>query len=396
MPVREIKSDIYSVGAIDWDRKLFDELIPLPDGTSYNSYIVKGSQKTALIDTVDPAKEKELLANLEKLKIDKIDYVIASHAEQDHSGSIPKMLELYPDAKVVTNPKCQKMLMDLLSIDDSKFIIIEDGEILPLGNKTLQFIFAPWVHWPETMLTYLKEDKILFTCDFLGSHLASDKLFVEDEKTVYIAAKRYFAEIMMPFRTTIRKNIEKISELEVDIIAPSHGQVYKNPEFIISAYKDWISDEVKNEVVIPYISMHGSTAKMVEYFKNALKDRGIRAKPFNLTETDIGELAVALVDSATVVIGSPTVLTGPHPAAVYAAYLANALRPKTKFVSIIGSYGWGGMMVEQLKGMLGNLKVELLEPVIAKGYPKEEDFDALNKLADEILKKHETIIRKEV
>jgi len=396
MPVREIKSDIYSVGAIDWDRKLFDELIPLPDGTSYNSYIVKGSQKTALIDTVDPAKEKELLANLEELKIDKIDYVIANHAEQDHSGSIPKMLELYPDAKVVTNPKCQKMLMDLLSIDDSKFIIIEDGEILPLGNKTLQFIFAPWVHWPETMLTYLKEDKILFTCDFLGSHLASDKLFVEDEKTVYIAAKRYYAEIMMPFRTTIRKNIEKISELEVDIIAPSHGQVYKNPEFIISAYKDWISDEVKNEVVIPYISMHGSTAKMVKYLENALKDRGIRAKPFNLTETDIGELAVALVDSATVVIGSPTVLTGPHPAAVYAAYLANALRPKTKFVSIIGSYGWGGMMVEQLKGMLGNLKVELLEPVIAKGYPKEEDFDALNKLADEILKKHETIIRKEV
>lgn len=396
MPVREIKSDIYSVGAIDWDRKLFDELIPLPDGTSYNSYIVKGSQKTALIDTVDPAKEKELLANLEELKIDKIDYVIANHAEQDHSGSIPKMLELYPDAKVVTNPKCQKMLMDLLSVDDSKFIIIEDGEILPLGNKTLQFIFAPWVHWPETMLTYLKEDKILFTCDFLGSHLASDKLFVEDEKTVYIAAKRYYAEIMMPFRTTIRKNIEKISELEVDIIAPSHGQVYKNPEFIISAYKDWISDEVKNEVVIPYISMHGSTAKMVKYLENALKDRGIRAKPFNLTETDIGELAVALVDSATVVIGSPTVLTGPHPAAVYAAYLANALRPKTKFVSIIGSYGWGGMMVEQLKGMLGNLKVELLEPVIAKGYPKEEDFDALNKLADEILKKHETIIRKEV
>lgn len=396
MPVREIKSGIYSVGAIDWDRKLFDELIPLPDGTSYNSYIVKGSQKTALIDTVDPAKEKELIANLEELKIDKIDYIIASHAEQDHSGSIPKMLELYPDAKVVTNLKCKKMLTDLLFINDDKYIVINDGETLPLGNKTLQFIFAPWVHWPETMFTYLKEDKILFTCDFLGSHFASNKLFVEDETAVYLAAKRYYAEIMMPFRTTIKKNIEKISELEVDIIAPSHGQVYKNPEFIINAYKDWISDEVKNEVVIPYISMHGSTAKMVECLGNALEDKDIKVKSFNLTKTDLGELAVALVDSATVVIGSPTVLTGPHPAVVYAAYLVNALKPKTKFVSVIGSYGWGGMMVEQLKEMLGNLKVELLEPVIVKGYPKKEDFEALNKLADEILKKHETIIGKEV
>jgi len=152
MSAREIKSDIYSVGAIDWDRKLFDELIPLPEGTSYNSYIIKGNQKTALIDTVDPAKEKELIANLEELKIDKIDYIIASHAEQDHSGSIPKILELYPDAKVVTNLKCQKMLMDLLYINDDKFIIIDDGETLSLGNKTLQFIFAPWVIGPKRCL----------------------------------------------------------------------------------------------------------------------------------------------------------------------------------------------------------------------------------------------------
>jgi flavorubredoxin len=372
MPAREIKSGVYSVGAIDWDRKLFDELIPLPDGTSYNAYLIKGTLKTALIDTVDPAKEGELIANLEELEVDKIDYVIASHAEQDHSGSIPKILELYPDAKVVVNPKCKTMLMDLLSINDDKFITIGDGEILSLGDN-------------ETMLTYLKEDKILFTCDFLGSHFASDKLFVEDEAALYIAAKRYYAEIMMPFRAAIRKNIEKISELEIDIIAPSHGQVYKNPGFIINAYRNWISDEVKNEVVIPYVSMHGSTAKMVEYFVNALKDRGIRAKPFNLTEMDLGELAIAIVESATVVVGSPTVLTGPHPAVVYAASLLNALRPKTKFVSIIGSYGWGGKMVEQVKGMLPNLKVELLEPVIVKGYPKKEDFESLNARYAEIL-----------
>jgi len=391
MVVREVKPNIYSVGVIDWDRRLFDELIPLPDGTTYNAYLVKGSERTALLDTVDPKKVSELIENFEKLGVKKIDYIISHHAEQDHSGSIPEMLKLYPDAKVVTNKKCKSMLIDLLLIPEDKFIEVEDGETLSLGNKTFEFIFAPWVHWPETMLTYLKEDKILFPCDFLGSHLATSEVFVEDKEKVYKAAKRYYAEIMMPFRTSIKKNIEKIESLDIDIIAPSHGPVYKNPEFIINAYKDWISNEVKNEVIIPYVSMHGSTEKMVKYFIDALIEREITVKPFNLTKTDIGELAMALVDAATIVIGSPTVLVGPHPSAVYAAYLANALRPKLRFVSIIGSYGWGSRMLDIIKGMIPNLKVELINPVLIKGYPKDEDFRLLDKLADTILEKHKNI-----
>ena len=385
---RELKPNIYAVGAIDWDRRLFDELIPLPDGTSYNAYLVKGSEKTALIDTVDPTMTDVLEKNIEKLGTGDIDYVIANHAEQDHSGSLPKILGIYPSAKVVCTPKCKDLLMDLLLIPEDKFITVTDGEILSLGDKTLEFIHAPWVHWPETMLTYLREDKILFTCDFLGSHLATSDLFVTDEATVYEAAKRYYAEIMMPFRTTIRKNLEKIKDLEIEIIAPSHGPAYDKPDFILNAYRDWASDEVKNEVVIPYISMHGSTKEMVDYFAEALIERGITVKQFNLSEPDIGKLAMALVDTATVVIGSPTVLVGPHPKVVYAAYLANALRPKLKFVSIIGSYGWGSRMVEQLTGMMPNLKVEILDPVMIKGVPKEEDFEALDRLADEIVNKH--------
>jgi len=172
------------------------------------------------------------------------------------------------------------------------------------------------------------------------------------------------------------------------MIAPSHGPIHNKPDFILNAYKDWISDDVKNEVIIPYVSMHGSTDKMVRYFVNALMKRDITVKPFNLTKTDIGELAKALVDAATIVIASPTVLVGPHPAAVYATYLANALRPKTKFASIIGSYGWGGKMVDTITGMLGNLKVELISPVIVKGYPTEDNFKDLEKLADEIFNKH--------
>jgi len=388
MASRLLRPNIYSVGAIDWDRRLFDELIPLPDGTSYNAYLIKGSEKTALLDTVDPTKEHELLANLEKLEVKNIDYVIAHHGEQDHSGAIPTILKTYPKAKVVTNPKCKSMLMDLLLIGEQKFITVNDRETLSLGDKTLEFVYTPWVHWPETMGTYLREDRILFSCDFFGSHLAISDLFVTDEALVYEAAKRYYAEIMMPFRAAIRKNLEKIKDLDIKIIAPSHGPVYDKPEFILNAYKDWVSDEVRNEVILPYVSMHGSTRRMVDYFVHALTERGITVKPFNLTRTDIGELAMALVDAATIVIASPTVLVGPHPNVVYATYLANILRPKLRFASVIGSYGWGGKMIEQITGMLTNLRAEILPPVLVKGHPKEEDFKSLNGLADEILRKH--------
>ncbi|MCD5384236.1 FprA family A-type flavoprotein [candidate division WOR-3 bacterium] len=388
MVAREIKDGVYVVGAIDWDRRLFDELIPLPDGTSYNAYLIKGSEKTALIDTVDPTKENELVENIRKLGINNLDYIIANHAEQDHSGTIPKILDIYPDAKIVTNPKCKTMLVDLLQVPEDKFLVIKDRGTVSLGNKTLEFIFAPWVHWPETMFTYLKEDSVLFPCDFLGSHVATSELFDKDEAKIYTAAKRYYAEIMMPFRTTIKKHLLTIENLNIDIIAPSHGVVYKKPEFILNAYRDWVSDEVKNEVIIPYVSMHGSTARMIDHFVSALLEHKIVVKPFNLIHTDIGELAMALVDAATIVIGSPTVLVGPHPAVLYAVYLVNALRPKTRFISIIGSYGWGGKMVEQVKGMLSNLKVDLIEPVIVKGYPREEDFRSLDRMAIEIFTKH--------
>ncbi|MBU2608887.1 MAG: FprA family A-type flavoprotein [Chloroflexi bacterium] len=388
MKAREIRPEVYWVGAIDWDRRLFDALIPLPDGTSYNSYLIKGSEKTALIDTVDPTKENVLLNHLNQLGVENIDYVIANHAEPDHSGTIPRVLEQYPQAKVVATPKCKDMLIDLLMIPESRFMTVGDKETVSLGDRTLEFIHAPWVHWPETMLTYLREDKILFSCDFFGSHLATTDLYVTDEGQVYEAAKRYYGEIMMPFRTTIQNNLEKIKGYQIDIIAPSHGPMYDQPEFILKAYHSWAFDEPKNIVVVPYTSMHRSTLKMVEYLVGALVQRGVTVKQFDLTVTDIGKLAMALVDAATVVIGTPTVLAGPHPNAAYAAFLTNALRPNLRFVSIIGSYGWGGKTVEQLAGMIPNLKVELLEPVLSQGLPGEADFRALENLAETIAQKH--------
>ncbi len=391
MAVRKLKNGIFSVGAIDWDRRLFDELIPLPQGTTYNAYLIKGSKKIALIDTVDPPMESELLKNLKRLDIESIDYVISNHAEQDHSGTLPKILEVYPDAKLITNDICKSMLMDLLLIPEEKFQVIGDKDILSLGDRTLEFILTPWVHWPETMSTYLREDKILFSCDFFGSHYASSETFMKDEVIVLEDAKRYYAEIMMPFRSHIKKNLEKLEDYQIDMIAPSHGAVYDKPNLIINAYKDWISDKVKNEVVIAYVSMHGSTKEMANYLFDELVDRGIKVTLYNLIKTDIGELAISIVDAATIILGTPTVLVSPHPDVAYAAVLANALRPKTKNIGIFGSFGWGGKSVETLKSLIPNLKAEILRPVLAKGHPKEEDYNALDKLADEILIKHKEL-----
>ena len=386
MKARQIRPGIHWVGAIDWDRRLFDALVPLPDGTSYNSYLVQGSQKAALIDTVDPSMTGVLMSHLEDVPV--IDYVIANHAEQDHSGSIPHVLEKYPDAKIVTTPKCRDLLMALLLVPEERFITVNDGETLSLGDKTLEFIYAPWVHWPETMLTYVREGRVLFPCDLFGSHLATTDMYVSDEGQVHEAAKRYYAEIMMPFHATIEKHLEKLAGYQIDVIGPSHGPMHDKPSFIMEAYRSWVFGPLKNIVVLPYVSMHGSTQRMVDYFVGALVDRGVTVKQFNLADIDIGKLAMALVDAATLVIGTPTVLVGPHPNVAHAAFLANALRPRLEFASIIGSYGWGSKAVEQLTGMIPSLKAEVLAPVISKGLPAEEDFKALDNLAKTIAQKH--------
>jgi flavorubredoxin len=386
---REIIKGVDWVGAVDWDRRLFDSLIPLPDGTSYNAYLVRGSEKTALLDAGDPSKIAELESYL--ADVPRIDYLVAHHAEQDHSGLIPFVLGRYPEAKLVCTPLAKGMLIDHLAVSADRIMTIGDGEKLALGGKTLRAIHAPWVHWPETMSTYLEEDRVLFSCDWFGSHLAASSLYVEDEARIYEPAKRYFAEIMMPFRKIIQNDMDKIKDLPIDIIAPSHGPIYKRPAFIMDAYREWISDEPKNEVVIPWVSMHGSTALMVERLIARLARKGIQVQPFNMAVSDIGKVAMSLVDAATLVVAAPTVHVGPHPMVASAVFLANALRPKVRFASIMGSYGWSSKMVEAIQGMIPNLKVELLAPVIARGLPKKADLEAVDALGDAIALKHRAI-----
>lgn len=388
--IKEIVSGMYSVGSNHRDRKVFDELIPLPDGTTYNSYLIKGEKYNVLIDTVDPIKSEELIYNLKKINLP-IHYIVSLHAEQDHSGSIPDILKNFPESKVITNEKCKSFLMDLLFVPEDRFYVVKDKERFDIGKRILEFIFTPWVHWPETMVTYLWEEKILFSCDFFGSHYGTDDITIDIKEGIFEPAKRYYAEIMIPFRSVIKNNLSKLKEYDIKMICPSHGPIHKEPKLILDAYEDWISDNVKNKVIIPYVSMHGSVKNIVDYLSKRLDEKGIAVNEINLGDGDIGELAIEMVDAATIILGTPTMLVNIHPLAAYAVYLLNALKPKTKFFSMVSSYGWGGKAVEFVKSQITNLKCEIIEPVFIKGNLKEQDKSSLDNLAEKVFEAHKSL-----
>ena len=383
--MRQVTEGIYWVGVMDWDRRWFDALVPTPDGTSYNAYLVRGSRATALLDTVDGAFEKNLLRKLAGLE--RLDYVVAHHAEQDHSGALPAVLERFPEARVLCTPRCADFLKDLLPVPQERIRTVADGEEVSLGDRTLRFMHMPWVHWPETMVTYCPEEKILFTCDMFGSHLATPELEVSNER-VLEPARRYYAEVMMPFRGQISKHLQRLSSIEVEIICPSHGPVYRDPRMIMEMWRAWVNGAPKNEVLIPYVSMHGSTQVLVERLVDSLAERGIPATPMNMLTNDLGRLAMALIEPMTIVFASPVVVLGLHPMVQQAAYTAAMLKPKARFVSLLASYSWGGKPEEQLKGLLGSWKVEYLQGVMCKGHPRGEDLKASDDLAELIRVKH--------
>ena len=391
MKFQEIKNNVFYCGLNDEDRVIFDELIPLEHGTSYNSYLVVGSEKTAIIDTMYPPKSDEYLKNLDENGITKVDYLIANHGEQDHSGTLPKLIEKYPDAKVVTNPTCKTNLMEMLFIPEDRIMTIKNEEELSLGDKTLKFIFAPNVHWPDTMFTLIKEDNLLCTCDFLGAHYTFADVFAVPSEELEKSAKRYYAEIMMPFRVMCNKYTKMIKDMNIDMILPSHGPVHKNPDYILDLYTDWTSDLGKNLVLLPYVSMYGSTEDMIDYLKSELAKHGIESIKHDIITDDLGDLAMALVDGTTIVLGTSMVVAGPHPASVNIAYIASILKPKAKFASFVGSYGWGGNLFGILGDILAKLRLDVIEPVIVKGKPTTDDFKKLDDMVQSIVEKHKSL-----
>jgi flavorubredoxin len=390
--IPEISKNVFAVGSKDWNRRMFDALIPLPQGTSYNAYLIKGEEKTALIDTVNPGFEEEFKDKINMVsKLEKLDYLIMNHAEPDHSSAILYIMDAAPNSVLVTTERGVKMASLYHKLPENRIKVVGEGDSLDLGGKTLRFIEAPWLHWPETMFTYLPEDKVLFPCDFFGAHTAQG-IYDEDLEDLIPLAKRYYGEIMMPFGKMGAKALEKIKNLEIEIIAPSHGPVYKNPERIIEPYRKWTAGETENKALIVYVSMWGSTKEMVSTMAETLMKEGVDVRVYDLAVSDIGDVARELVDSRAIILGAPTVLAGMHPLALYGTYLVKALNPPAKFGVVLGSFGWGGGALKQAGEILVPSKMEIVGTLQVKGKAREEDLKKIEEIGHELAQKMKEIL----
>jgi flavorubredoxin len=274
-------------------------------------------------------------------------------------------------------------------VEASRIIVVDENSRIELGGKTLRFVDAPWLHWPETIFTFLEEDKILFPCDFFGSHLAVGEFYADEygnDRTLDMA-KLYFAEIMMPFRKPGLNALEKVKKLAPQMIAPSHGMIWRDPKIILDAYASWDGEKMERKVMIVYVSMWGSTEKMVLAMRDALVEKGIPVNLFDIPNTEIGHIAKELVDTPVVVIGAPTVLGGVHPVAAYATLLVKMLRAPTKYAAVLTSYGWSGGAIKQIQELIAGSKIEVLGAVEVKGPPTKVEFDKVQELANKIAEK---------
>ncbi|MDH7508389.1 MAG: FprA family A-type flavoprotein [Methanomassiliicoccales archaeon] len=387
LDVREISKGVYWVGVKDWWRRLFDALIPLPYGTSYNAYLVIGDKNNALIDTVNPGFEDHLAAKINSIAdFDSIGYVVMNHAEPDHAGGIPYVMRYAKKAMLVATEKGAKVAQVYYGVPSERIMIVREGDTIDLGGKTLKFIDAPWLHWPETMFTYLIENKVLFPCDFLGMHTAFG--FWDDEvEQLPSLAKRYFGEIMMPFRKMGQKAIERIEKMEIDLIAPSHGPVHRHPQRMIEYYRKWTTGQTEKKALVIYTTMWNSTAAMVDTMVETLQANGVDVRLYNIANSDVGNIAEDLVDSSAIVLGAPTVLGGLHPIALYIAMLAKALRPPAKYAAVLSSYGWGGGAVKQAAEILEPTKIEIVGAIEINGPPTAADHEKIIHLAEDLSKK---------
>lgn len=385
--IPEISDGVFLVGVKDWDRRMFDALIPLPHGTSYNSYLVKGKDGVALVDTVNPGFEDELVARINQVgELEEIEYIVMNHAEPDHAGAIPRLMELNDDAILVCTEKGGEFAERYYGIPDERLKIVGDGEEMALGGKTLRFIEAPWLHWPETMFTYLVEDRILFTCDFFGFHTAFG-LYSDESESLIPESKKYFGEIMMPYRSMGKKAVDKISGLEIDVIAPSHGPIHRKPQTIVEAYRSWTAGETRKKALVAYTSMWGSTGSMIETMVETLKADGIEVVLYNLENSDVGDIAKDLVDSRAIVLGAPTVLGLMHPLGIYASYLVRMLRPPLKYGVLLSSYGWGAGAGRVAQEILGKTGIELVGALEINWRPDPEELHKVVELGRQLAKK---------
>ncbi len=390
MSVEKVTERVYQVGAIDPGLMFFDRLMPTAYGTTYNSFLIRGDEKTALIDLVQEDTVDQLLLNLQKMDVTHIDYIFSLHAEQDHSGSAAILLDRFPEARIVAVEKVAEFLEVLLHLPREDMMIVKAGDKVDLGGVSLECVPIPFAHWPDNTMYWLAEDRILFSSDLFGSHYVPDIPEYPVDAIRIQEARTYFSEIMMPFRSHVKKYTAKAWELDPAILCAAHGPVWYKPDLILSEYERMVSDKTTRDVVIAYVSMHGSTGKMVRLLAKTLSDEGIKVRTVDLgTAKDdlrvpIGKVLTETIYAGALLMASPAVLGGAHPLAAAMTMLIGGINPPIRYFGIVGSYGWGSQMVKQLEGLMGNHKARHLEPLLVKGLPREEDEEAIRTYAREL------------
>lgn len=383
MPIVTLAPDVYCVGVKDPGLTVFDIVIPTEYGTTYNSYLVKGTEKTALIDCVKRPFAAEFLRNIEEIvPVSKIDYVIVNHSEPDHSGALAELLERNPSVTVLLS-RSAKTFVDNLVNAGYPFRVVNDDEI-SLGGKTLRFINAPFLHWPDTILTYLVEDKILFPCDFLGAHYSSPQTFNDELPEPANARKAfefYYATIMRPHREHILKACERLKDLPLDMIAPSHGPVLrKDPREYLAWYEERSSASkrvAEKKVAIVYVSAYGNTAGMARKVAEGVAAGGLVPVLLDGVEAPMARIIEQIDESAGFLVGTPTLNgTVPYPILNMIANLVT-LNIRGKAASVFGSYGWSGEAIVTVRDILASMRIKVApEPIRVRMSPSAQDIES--------------------
>lgn len=385
----KVVDQVHWVGVQHADLKVFDDLFPTHNGTTYNSYLVQGTDKTALIDTVKEPFADEFFAKVgEHIPPEQVDIVVVNHTEPDHSGAIAALLEKNPDLVIYCSKAGENFLKQLLNRPFNAQIVA-DGDEIDLGGKTLKFLLAPYLHWPDTMFTYLVEEQVLFPCDAFGAHYCPDHLFDDELPDFSADFHFYFDCIMRPFKDKIREAVAKVDALPLKMVCPSHGPIRRASfEHAISSYRRWASPPPKGEkpkVLMVVLSSHGNTRNMSDLIRSELKSQGLDVTFLALSEMRDDDYRNALEQADLLLIGTPTIQRDAPPHVWHALSLISSVTPKAKLAAVFGSFGWSGEAVKMVEQRLLGLKYKLAADSVAFRFtPTEENVEACRKFAEQV------------
>jgi flavorubredoxin len=389
MKAVQIRENVYWVGGIDWHLRNFHGYLT-PRGSTYNAYLII-DEKITLIDTVKHYLVDEMLERIVSV-IDpsRIDTIISNHVEMDHSGGLPRMLQIAPNATVVTSPQGEKGLMAHYDTDGWNFKVVKTGDTVNLGKRDLQFLLTPMVHWPDNMVEYCPEEKILFSNDAFGQHIATPERF-DDEIPLDISieeAQKYYGNIVLSYNSQVEKALTAAAPLDIAIIAPSHGIVWRShiPE-LLEKYSAWATNKTGNLALVIYDTMWGSTGKMAQAIRNGFEKNGVKVKMHTLLTTHVSTIMTDVVDAKYICVGSPTMNSNMLPTvAGFLTYL-RSLSPKKRIGLAFGSYGWGGQSADQIDAALKECGFETAEPIKAKYIPDMETLEGISESIDRIVER---------